>query len=154
MEKWYICMRNEDWSIFFVEVFHQQFWSWLRKCSKDKMDQNRFFSHMIMSQAKITNGSKFIPPRILISHKTLWNGFQINAATSFCDWLILLSNQFWIKILKWGAPSRWSFHPISAWGSIGTSPGRRLWGRCALPYPTPYPPWVDLRVMWPRNAFF
>ena len=71
------------------------------------MDQNRFFSHMTMSQAKTTNGSKFIlPPRFLIIHKTPWNGFQINAATSFCDWLISISYQYWIKILKWGAPSR------------------------------------------------
>ena len=28
--------------------------------------------------------------------------------------------------IKWGMPSRWSFHPISAWGSIGTTTMRKM----------------------------
>ena len=63
---------------FFVEVFHHY------KINFDLDFENIQKIKWIRIDFSPTNGSKFIPPRILISHKTLWNSFQINAAM-FCD---------------------------------------------------------------------
>ena len=67
--------------------------------------------HEVIAEAQIVaiENLKHIDSKCT-NYWTLFNAFYFSA-----------TGKFYARMIKWGVSSRWSFHPISAWGSIETT---------------------------------